>query len=157
MSPRLAHRTEGESDVGKNTTHSRPGGAGIGGLTAAATLLRQGFDVDVYEQATTLREAGVGLHLGSNGSRILHRLGLAAGLDAVAVRPAALEVRGFDDGRVFARQPMGGRRGRTSTGPLTTPSSAPTCSGCSRGWSPSGTCTSGGAAPASPRTRTACG
>ncbi|MEV4807673.1 FAD-dependent monooxygenase [Nonomuraea sp. NPDC049421] len=82
-------------------------GAGIGGLTAAATLLRQGFDVDVYEQAITLREAGVGLHLGSNGSRILHRLGLAAGLDAVAVRPAALEVRGFDDGRVFARQPMG--------------------------------------------------
>jgi salicylate hydroxylase len=82
-------------------------GAGIGGLTAAAALLRQGFDVDVYEQAGELREAGVGLHLGSNGSRVLHRLGLAGELDRSGVRPAALEVRAFDDGRVFTRQPMG--------------------------------------------------
>jgi salicylate hydroxylase len=82
-------------------------GAGIGGLTAAAALLGRGFDVDVYEQAGELREEGVGLHLGSNGSRILHRMGLAGELDRSAVRPAALEVRAFGDGRVLTRQPMG--------------------------------------------------
>ncbi|MBE1533901.1 FAD-dependent monooxygenase [Actinomadura algeriensis] len=82
-------------------------GAGIGGLTAAAALLRRGLDVQVYEQAGELREVGVGLHLGSNGARLLHRLGLGAELDRVAVRPAAMEVRSFGDGAVFARQPMG--------------------------------------------------
>jgi salicylate hydroxylase len=30
-------------------------GAGIGGLTAALACLRQGFDVEVYEQAKALK------------------------------------------------------------------------------------------------------
>jgi salicylate hydroxylase len=63
--------------------------------------------VDVYEQAPRLRAVGVGLHLGANGSRILRRWGLADELAAVAVAPAALEVRNWRDGRVLARQPMG--------------------------------------------------
>ena len=33
-------------------------GAGIGGLTAAHTLLRAGFTVQIFEQATELREVG---------------------------------------------------------------------------------------------------
>lgn len=82
-------------------------GAGIGGLAAAAALLRRGIEVDVYEQADELREVGVGLHLGSNGSRLLHRLGLAGSLERDAVRPEALEVRSLAEGRVLARQPMG--------------------------------------------------
>ncbi|MFG1959260.1 FAD-dependent monooxygenase [Nonomuraea sp. NPDC049028] len=90
-----------------NTSRIAVLGAGIGGLTAAAALLRRGFQVDVYEQADELRESGAGLHLGSNGSRILHRMGLAGKLESSAVRSAALEVRAFDDGRVFMRQPMG--------------------------------------------------
>ena len=35
-------------------------GAGIGGLAAAASLLRAGFDVHVYEQARALGEVGAG-------------------------------------------------------------------------------------------------
>jgi salicylate hydroxylase len=82
-------------------------GAGIGGLSAAIALRRHGLHVDVYEQAAALGEVGVGMHLGSNGSRILHRWGLADRLSEVAVRPAALEVRTWQDGRVVNREPMG--------------------------------------------------
>ncbi|HEX6520480.1 MAG TPA: FAD-dependent monooxygenase [Streptosporangiaceae bacterium] len=82
-------------------------GAGIGGLAAAAELSRRGIAVDVYEQARELREVGAGLHLGSNGTRLLHRLGLSERLREVAVRPAAIEIRSWNDGSVLSRQPMG--------------------------------------------------
>ena len=52
-------------------------GGGIGGLTAAACLLRAGFDVHVYEQASRLSEVGAGINIGPNASRILNRLGIA--------------------------------------------------------------------------------
>lgn len=83
-------------------------GAGIGGLAAAAALAREGLCADVYEQSPVLREAGVGLHLGSNGSRVLRRWGLGPRLDAAAVRPGALEIRDWSDGTTRVRQPMGG-------------------------------------------------
>jgi salicylate hydroxylase len=82
-------------------------GAGIGGLAAAGTLSARGIEVDVYEQAPVLREVGVGLHLGSNGTRLLQRLGLAGQLRELAAQPAAMEVRNWRDGSVLARQPMG--------------------------------------------------
>jgi salicylate hydroxylase len=37
-------------------------GAGIGGLTAGLSLLRHGFDVEIYDQAPSLREVGAGVH-----------------------------------------------------------------------------------------------
>jgi salicylate hydroxylase len=82
-------------------------GAGIGGLAAAAALSRRGIEVDVYEQAPALREVGAGLHLGSNGTRLLQRLGLAGQLRELAAQPIAMEVRNWRDGRVLARQAMG--------------------------------------------------
>jgi salicylate hydroxylase len=82
-------------------------GAGIGGLAAAAALSGKGIAVDVYEQAPALREVGAGLHLGSNGTRLLQRLGLARQLREMAAQPTALEVRNWRDGSVLTRQPMG--------------------------------------------------
>ncbi|MFF4570667.1 FAD-dependent monooxygenase [Streptomyces sp. NPDC001410] len=82
-------------------------GAGIGGLAAAAALHHRGIDVHVYERGDTLREQGVGMHLGPNGTRLLHRLGLAGELERAAVRPEALEVRAFHDGSLVTRQEMG--------------------------------------------------
>lgn len=82
-------------------------GAGIGGLVAAMALSRRGLQVDVYEQAPELREVGVGLNLGPNGSRILHRWGMGDQLRDLAVRPTALEVRHWSDGRMLGWQPMG--------------------------------------------------
>src|SRR5260370_4217516 len=82
-------------------------GAGIGGLAAMAAVCRRGVQADLYEQAPELREVGVGLHLGPNGSRLLHRMGLEERLREVAVRPDALEIRNGRDGSLLARQPMG--------------------------------------------------
>ena len=56
-------------------------GGGIGGLTAAMALLRAGFDVRVYEQATSIAEVGAGIQLAPNATRVLEALGL---LPAVA-------------------------------------------------------------------------
>jgi salicylate hydroxylase len=42
-------------------------GGGIGGLAAAAALLKKGFRVQVYERALTLRPVGAGLTLFPNG------------------------------------------------------------------------------------------
>ena len=38
-------------------------GAGLGGLAAAACLLKAGFDVEVYEQAPMLAEVGAGIQM----------------------------------------------------------------------------------------------
>ena len=51
-------------------------GGGIGGLTAALSLFRAGFEVDVYEQAPELTQIGGGINMGPNAARILRRLGL---------------------------------------------------------------------------------
>jgi salicylate hydroxylase len=41
-------------------------GGGIGGLTAALALLREGVDVDVYEQASEFQEVGAGVQIRRN-------------------------------------------------------------------------------------------
>ncbi|MGB7078276.1 MAG: FAD-dependent oxidoreductase, partial [Xanthobacteraceae bacterium] len=46
-------------------------GAGIGGLTAALALARNGFRVVVLEQAERLAEVGAGIQLSPNATRLL--------------------------------------------------------------------------------------
>ncbi|GAB2953465.1 FAD-dependent monooxygenase [Hymenobacter coalescens] len=51
-------------------------GAGIGGLTTALALHRQGHQVEVVEAAAELREIGAGVVLGANAMQALDRLGV---------------------------------------------------------------------------------
>jgi salicylate hydroxylase len=81
-------------------------GGGIGGLTAALSLLRAGFDVEVFEQASALGEVGAGVQISPNASRVLHGLGLADELAATGVRPLAWHQRRWDDGRTLLRTPL---------------------------------------------------
>lgn len=74
-------------------------GAGLGGLTAALSLLQQGFDVQVFEQAKELKEVGAGLQLSANANRVLHNLGLAKQLQAIASEPAGKEIRLWNSGQ----------------------------------------------------------
>ncbi|MCK8786088.1 3-hydroxybenzoate 6-monooxygenase [Roseomonas sp. NAR14] len=62
-------------------------GAGIGGLAAALALVRQGYEVDVLEQATEIREIGAGIQFGPNGFKMMERLGLRDAADHLAVFP----------------------------------------------------------------------
>jgi salicylate hydroxylase len=82
-------------------------GGGIGGLSAALSLLAQGFDVEVYEQAPALGEIGAGIQISPNASRILHRLGLGDALARHGVRPVGVHQRRWDDGRTLQRAPLG--------------------------------------------------
>ncbi|KWX00479.1 salicylate 1-monooxygenase [Carbonactinospora thermoautotrophica] len=82
-------------------------GAGIAGLTLAAALSRAGIRCQVFEQTRHLGEVGAGIQIAPNASRILHRLGLAPHLRRTAVRPAAIEMRRWDDNQLIMRTPLG--------------------------------------------------
>lgn len=83
-------------------------GGGIGGATAALSLLRSGFHVHVYEQTREPREVGAGIQISPNASHILHRLGLADTLAGMGVKPLALHQRGWRDGRTLLHTPLAG-------------------------------------------------
>jgi len=51
-------------------------GGGIGGLAAALALVRQGFRVQVFEQAPELGEIGAGIQLGPNAFHAFDALGI---------------------------------------------------------------------------------
>jgi salicylate hydroxylase len=81
-------------------------GAGIGGLTTALVLARQGFRVIVLEKADRLEEAGAGLQLSPNASRVLLDLGLRPRLASRAVTPDAISLMSARRGSEIARIPL---------------------------------------------------
>jgi salicylate hydroxylase len=76
-------------------------GGGIGGLAAALALLREGIDVDVYEQADELKEVGAGVQISANGTRVLHALGLADEVARLSFVPMLKEIRHWNTGRTW--------------------------------------------------------
>jgi salicylate hydroxylase len=80
-------------------------GAGIGGLTASLALAKQGFRVILLEKAERLEEAGAGLQLSPNASRVLIDLGLRPPL-AGAVTPEAICLMSAARGSEIARLPL---------------------------------------------------
>ncbi|MQA79844.1 MAG: NAD(P)-binding protein [Streptosporangiales bacterium] len=82
-------------------------GAGIAGLTVAAALHEAGLCCDVFEQTRLLGEVGAGIQLAPNAARVLHRLGVGTRLRDKGVRPAALEMRRWDDNSLLRRTPLG--------------------------------------------------
>ena len=61
-------------------------GGGIGGLTAAIALARQGMTVEVYEQAPELKEVGAGVGLWPNAMAAFEQIGLADLVAKLAVQ-----------------------------------------------------------------------
>jgi len=82
-------------------------GGGLGGLTAALCLAQLGHRVTVAEQADGFAEAGAGIQLSPNATRVLHHLGLEAPLRACAFLPEATQFRHWRTGRVIAETPLG--------------------------------------------------
>ncbi len=82
-------------------------GAGIGGLTAALALVRNGFRVIVLEQAERLEETGAGIQLSPNAARTLIDLGLEERLRPHVIAPEALRVLSAKSGREIVRIPLG--------------------------------------------------
>ncbi len=82
-------------------------GGGIGGLTAALALGRNGHRIDLLEQAGVFAEVGAGIQLGPNAMRRLAALDLSKAVDAVAARPDALVILSAVTGSELARLPLG--------------------------------------------------
>ena len=80
-------------------------GAGIGGLTASLALARQGFRVIILEKAERLEEAGAGLQLSPNASRVLVDLGLRPRLSGT-VTPEAICLMSASSGGEITRLPL---------------------------------------------------
>src|SRR5579863_327821 len=65
-------------------------GGGIGGLTTALMLRTRGIACELFEQADTIRELGVGINTLPHAIRELAQLGLLQKLDAAAIRTDVL-------------------------------------------------------------------
>ncbi len=76
-------------------------GAGIGGLVAALAMLQRGIDVEIFEQASELRELGAGVQLSANGTRVLIALGLEQEMQNIASEPSGKQIRLFSTGRTW--------------------------------------------------------
>jgi salicylate hydroxylase len=63
--------------------------------------LRNGLDVEVFEQAPELREVGAGVQVSANGTRILFALGLEAEIMALASVPGGKEIRLWNTGQTW--------------------------------------------------------
>jgi salicylate hydroxylase len=84
-------------------------GGGIGGLAAAIAARRAGWEARLFEQAWVLSEAGAGIQLGPNATRILGEGGLLAGeLQQQAFAPQRLRVMDGVDGAELASLALGG-------------------------------------------------
>ncbi len=87
-------------------------GAGIGGLTAALALAQRGFSVTLVERRTGFSEAGAGIQLSPNASRVLAGLGLGPALRRAAAEPERVVIHAQTSGRVIGEVALSGMRQR---------------------------------------------
>jgi 3-hydroxybenzoate 6-monooxygenase len=101
-------------DINMTSSSDQPGhqrvlvaGGGIGGIAAALTLVRRGFDVQVLEQAAQLGEIGAGLQVGPNGFAAFDALGVGEIARAKAVYTDEMVMHDAIDETLVGRIPTG--------------------------------------------------
>jgi 6-hydroxynicotinate 3-monooxygenase len=82
-------------------------GAGIGGLTLAATMTKLGIPVRLYEQTQRFARVGAGIQMGPNAMRVLRGLNLDGPLAEVAFRPPSMRNREYQSGEMTFELPLG--------------------------------------------------
>ncbi len=82
-------------------------GGGIAGLAAAVGARAAGWEVRVFEKAEAFGEAGAGLQLGPNATRILDQWGLLDRPELRPFEPQRLSVRDAVDGRELGSLRLG--------------------------------------------------
>jgi 3-hydroxybenzoate 6-monooxygenase len=87
-------------------------GGGIGGLSAALPLARQGLRVRVLERAREFGEVGAGIQIAPNCTRLLHEYGLLTEATGLGVLPDSMVMRDALDGSVLTRLDLADLRRR---------------------------------------------
>jgi salicylate hydroxylase len=82
-------------------------GAGIAGLTAALSFARKGIPAEIFERTSILKEAGAGIQLSPNATRILTRLGLLERLEKIWSEPETVNLVDGRSLRTIATVPSG--------------------------------------------------
>lgn len=90
-----------------NTEPILVAGAGIGALTFALAASRRGIRTTLIERRTRVEEAGAGIQLSPNASRILIDLGLGPALTRLSAEPERLHVRDGRTGATLASMKLG--------------------------------------------------
>ncbi len=82
-------------------------GGGIGGLALAIALSQHNIPSIILERGGSFSEAGAGIQIGPNGTRLLQRLGVATHLEPNVGRPIGIHVRRGSDGADRGTLPLG--------------------------------------------------
>ncbi len=82
-------------------------GGGIGGLSAAIALAREGIECAVYEQSPDLSATGASLQLGPNALRLMDEFGLLPRLREIGVLPEAVDFVRWKGGALLLHVPLG--------------------------------------------------
>lgn len=82
-------------------------GAGLGGAAAAALLIEEGFQVDVFDQAPSFVRLGAGIHIGPNVMKIFRSIGLEDRLSRIGSHPDHWFSRDGNTGEYLSRIELG--------------------------------------------------
>jgi salicylate hydroxylase len=80
----------------------------MGGMAAAAALLRHGFEVEIHERSSELGEVGAGLQMLPNAVKVLRALSLEEALKRDACEPQYWTSLKWDTGELRFRDPFTG-------------------------------------------------
>lgn len=94
-------------------------GAGLGGLAAASFLMKEGHDVEIYEQTAQLEEVGAGIQISANAMHALRTLDLEQPIRKAGVHPGAYVFRLHDTGEVIQRFALAEEHERLHGAPYT--------------------------------------
>src|SRR5690606_8909624 len=81
-------------------------GGGVGGLSAALALARNGLESCVFEQADEFKEIGAGIQLGPNAFHTFDDLGIADEVSELTVYPDDIVAMDAISGEEIVRLPV---------------------------------------------------
>jgi 6-hydroxynicotinate 3-monooxygenase len=76
-------------------------GAGLGGMTVAGLLQREGFEITVYEQAPAFSRIGAGIILSANAMKVLRRLEIEQMVVDAGIKADCYISRAWDTGETM--------------------------------------------------------
>lgn len=82
-------------------------GGGIGGVTTALALHREGVEVEVLEKASAIQEIGAGIQISANATKALRHLGRGPALADIGVAAEAIHYRDLATDEKLLSVPLG--------------------------------------------------